>query len=426
LIGAAIGAVFLGACALIVGDPHGRLAAQTDGSGVEPPDASADVEVAVPDATIGVTDAGATEAAACGPDGAGCTPPPCVTSAFPYTPSSFDPARYAAPDAATTDCNGTYSSTSHAFTTGGCAGQLPQVVSSAAQTVAGHAVDLLVFKDLTIAAASTLTLVGNNPVILAVYGDAQILGTVEASANGTTPGPGGNECPATSNGADAGGGAWETGGGGGGQAAAGGAGGSSRDAGGETPGQAQGTGPVPLAGGCAGGLPAVEALGFSPTAGAGGGAVQISAAGTLDFSAGTIKANGSNGGPGEPGECASLYPAQNGTGGAGGGSGGTVILEGAAVVMGAAKATGGTGGAGGAAPSPNSQAGGAGGPGGAAGAMGSTGSNGTKKGSAPPSCSWGGYWSGGGGGGGGGGYLKISAAGTPCCSDDAGCLTTDP
>ena len=40
---------------------------------------------------------------------------------FGYTPSNFNPATYTAPSGATTDCNATYSSTSHSFTTGSCA-----------------------------------------------------------------------------------------------------------------------------------------------------------------------------------------------------------------------------------------------------------------------------------------------------------------
>jgi hypothetical protein len=411
-VGGMLVASSLAACALIVGDPQGLLP--------DPADAGGDAAKPVPEASETMPDAGndgndAIGACAFGTaDDGSCAPTPCTTTAgtFGYAPSNFNPAAYQPPASATTDCNGTYSSTSHTFTTGGCAGQAPVIVPSAAQLTAGHGVDVLVFKSLIIAATSTLNLVGANPVILAVYGDAQIHGTIDASASGATPGPGGNACPAVSNGADAGpSGAWESGGGGAGTATGNP---------GLAAGKAQGSGPVPLSGGCSGSEPFVVSLGFAPAAGAGGGAVQISAAGSLDLMGGIVKANGSNGGGGEPGKCANLYPAQNGTGGAGGGSGGAILLEGTTVMAGTTAAAGGSGGAGGPAPSPNSQAGGMGGPGGPAGAGGTAGSPGIQKGAAPTMCSWGGYWSGGGGGGGGGGYVKTNAAG-PCLCGDAAC-----
>jgi hypothetical protein len=355
-------------------------------------------------------------------DGFGCELATCVPTRFTYTPSTFAPAKYSPPTMPTTDCNGTYSSTSHAFTEGGCSGQPPLVVSNVAQTGGGHVVDILLFQSLTIATTSTLAIVGGNPVVLAVYGDATIHGAIDASANGTTPGAGADECPSHSNGADAGTGSWEPGGGGGGQSSAGGVGGASRGAAGEPAGNAQGTDTVPLTGGCAGGLPFVGSLGYSPSAGAGGGGIQVSAAGILDFAGGSIAANASNGGNGEPGKCNGI--AQNGTGGAGGGSGGTLLLEGASIVSGTTAASGGAGGVGGAAPAPNSQAGGDGGAGGAAGAGGATGGAGVQKGSAPSGCTWGGYWSGGGGGGGGGGYVKTNQGGSACpCTADSDCAT---
>jgi hypothetical protein len=178
-------------------------------------------------------------------------------------------------------------------------------------------------------------------------------------------------------------------------------------------------------GGCSGGLPFVGSLGYTPTLGAGGGGVQLSAAGVLDVSTGTVKANGGAGGIGEPGKCANLYPAQNGTGGSGGGSGGSVLLEGSTVASGTITVQGGAGGAGGPAPAPNSQNGGPGGPGGAAGAAGTVGGAGVQNGSmAPPMCSWGGYWSGGGGGGGAGGYSATNSGGGACpCKKDSDCST---
>ncbi|MGO9834059.1 MAG: hypothetical protein ACLP1X_07590 [Polyangiaceae bacterium] len=345
-------------------------------------------------------------------DGFGCLlaanaiPASCTFDTFGFSPSNFVATAYEAPPDATTDCTATYSSTTHTFTSGSCSGQAPTIKQSVSQTGGGHAADLLIFKSLTL--TGTLTLVGGNPVILAVYGNATITGTINASATGTTPGPGGNACATLSNGTETATGTWEPGAGGGGQSAAGGGGGSSTNPGGAG-GVAQSSGTAPLAGGCAGGLPYVGSLGYSPVAGAGGGAVQISAAGVLDVTGGKIAANGSNGSGGEVGRCASSSIAQNGTGGAGGGSGGTILLEGVSVVAGTYQASGGSGGPGGAAPSPNSQLGGAGGAGGSAGNVGVAGGMGIQNGSAPPVCTWGGYWSGGGGGGGSGGFVVTNA-----------------
>jgi hypothetical protein len=355
-------------------------------------------------------------------DGFNCTLS-CRSSTFAYAPSNFTPASYTPPANATTDCNATYNSTSHKFTTGSCAGQAPVIQAGIAQAGGGGAVDILVFKSLTV--AGTLTLVGNNPVILAVYGDATIRGTIDASANSASPGAGGNQCAAASTGASTPSGLWEPGAGGGGQAAAGGTGGASRGGAGAPASAPQAATTVPLAGGCAGGLPFVgDALGFSPAAGAGGGAVQISAAGLLDVSSGTIKANGGSGGAGEIGKCnVANYPAQNGTGGAGGGSGGTILLEGSPVTPGATQASGGSGGTGGATPMPTTQAGGVGAAGGVAGAPGMPGGNGTQIGSAPSGCTGGGTWSGGGGGGGSGGVVKTNPGAACLCVKDSDCTT---
>jgi hypothetical protein len=460
-------------CALIVGDPHGELAAPADAAsesaihaegGAHPeagsnPETGANPEAGTAEAganpesgsyacanggcnaamgacsgpgachctddsqclsakcvkTRGQNDLSCQACTGSGPaDGFGCLlaangiPAACTLGVFGYAPANFDPTLYTPPLNATTDCTATYSSTTHMFTSGSCAGQAPTIKSAVAQTDGGHVVDILVFKSLTL--SSNLTLTGANPVILAVYGDATITGTINASALGATPGPGGNACATLSNGAATTTGSWEPGAGGGGQSAAGGAGGGSRTAAAGAGGIAQSSGTAPLAGGCAGAVPAVGSLGFSPVAGAGGGGVQISAAGVLNVTGGTITANGSNGTGGEGGNCSSL--AQNGTGGAGGGSGGTILLEGINIRAGTYRATGGTGGAGGAAPSPNSQAGGAGGAGGTAGAVGGTGGAGIQNGTTPAVCSWGGIWSGGGGGGGAGGFVTTHGGST--------------
>ncbi len=290
---------------------------------------------------------------------------------FGYTPSNFTPASYTPPSGATTDCNATYSSTSHSFTTGSCTGAAPTIVSSVAQTGgSGPPVDILVFKTLTIASTSTLRLVGANPVILAVYGDATIAGTISASGvtgtNGsssysksslppsTTPGAGGNQnCGAADTSAlttSTGGNAFWTGnsysggdlsgGGGGGGRVAGANGGTSQFSGDfGYRGIARGNTGAPLLGGCNGGY-----SGFSCTAGGGaaGGAVQISAAGTLTLTGGTINTSGGAGGAGI--NSCSYQP----SGGGGGGSAGDIVVEGTTVTGGTLTANGGNGGADGA------------------------------------------------------------------------------
>jgi hypothetical protein len=249
------------------------------------------------------------------------------TSGFAYTPTNFSPGAYMPPSGATTDCNATYSSTSHTFTTGSCAGTAPTIEPSVAQVGGGPVADILVFSSLTIAAGSTLTLTGANPVILAVYGNAAIDGTINASASGTTPGPGGNGSSCVAAKAGTGGNNGASGGGGGGKAIAGGAG----SCGGQncnSPYTIAGGGvsSTVLTGGCAGGVGEGSfGTGGMPTtaSGAGGGGVQIAASGSITGS-GTITANGTDGGMGSTG--------QNGKGGGGGGSGGYVFLQGTQMI----------------------------------------------------------------------------------------------
>ena len=120
---------------------------------------------------------------------------------------------------------------------------------------------LLVMKKLTIAAGATLRLTGTKPVILAIYGDASIQGTIDVSAQGSNPVPGGNQTCGNAaghngdddTGDDRGGG----GGGGGGFGASGGNGGAgsrilgSTNGGGLAPRASASL--SPLVGGCAGG-----------------------------------------------------------------------------------------------------------------------------------------------------------------------------
>jgi hypothetical protein len=185
-----------------------------------------------------------------------------------------------------------------------------------------HDAALLVMSSLTIASGTTLRLTGDKPVILLVYDSANVAGTIDASAHGTSAGPGADrDCDsgAAQDGADGSPSKGSAGGGGGGFGSAGGRGASGNDSAEWTPaGAAEGNAElVPLRGGCSGGSSG-EAPNKTSTGdgGGGGGAVQISVLGTLDIS-GEILATGGGGAAGEDG----------GGGSGGGGSGGAILLE---------------------------------------------------------------------------------------------------
>jgi hypothetical protein len=207
-----------------------------------------------------------------------------------------------------------------------------------------HDAALLVMSSLTIASGTTLHLTGDKPIILLVYESANIAGTIDASADGTSAGPGADrDCDSGSadDGADGSPSKGSAGGGGGGFGSAGGRGASGDGSSDWTPaGAAEGGAElVPLRGGCSGGssgeAPNKTSVGDG---GGGGGAVQISVLGTLDIS-GKILATGGGGAAGEDG----------GGGSGGGGSGGAILLEAGAFTINASaviSANGGGGGAG--------------------------------------------------------------------------------
>jgi hypothetical protein len=358
-------------------------------------------------------------------DGFDCTlaapgiPAACAAPAFGYTPSNFAPAGHAPASTSTTiDCNTTYNSGTHAFT-GWCAGQTaPTIYSNVAQT-GGPNVDILAFRGLTLSAGNTLTLTssgGGNAVILAVYGDASIQGTIHADgAAGATntgtagaSGPGGNHSCGASAGTSQGNDGHTSAGAGGGASGAGGTGpggvGGSTAAGGAARANAS---LVPLYGGCPGGASGSWAC--TTSGGGGGGAVQISAAGALTVT-GSITALGGAGGTSTctSGGCAPGPNHTYGGGGGGGGSGGAILLEGSPVSA-PLGSTVVNGAAGGSPPTSLQELGvpGAGGtsasPAGAAG----TGSIGSGCGSDNEN---------GAGGGGGYGYLKINTGAAPTYS----------
>jgi hypothetical protein len=161
---------------------------------------------------------------------------------------------------------------------------------------------------------NTLLVTGARSLVLLVRGGVRIAGTVDVSAQGSKPGPGGDLVCEGSQGGDGVGveGVNGGGGGGGGFGTPGGAGGT--DTGLGALGSEQGAGGAlrgvpelaPLLGGCRGG----RGGGCPGEPGAGGGALQISASGALRVS-GAIHANGGDGSDG----------AANGAGGGGGGFG---------------------------------------------------------------------------------------------------------
>lgn len=258
-------------------------------------------------------------------------------SCFPFAPSNLDPKvlDFAGAPNTRLDCGLTTvdTSSSPARFTNWC-GTAPRPVVRKLSN--GPEVVVIALRGLNVVANNTLRLIGSRPIVFAVRGDATVAGLIDASANGVTPGAGGNwSCGGSQGGAGQGrSGSDGGGGGGGGFGSAGGRGGDDNgDAAPGTAGAARGMGNlVPLVGGCGGGA----AGGCMGTGGGGGGAVQITASGRLAVT-GTIRANGGNG----DNNC------ENDTGGEGGGSGGAILLESSGTTHpGVLAANGGNGGVG--------------------------------------------------------------------------------
>ncbi len=182
----------------------------------------------------------------------------------------------------------------------------------------------------------TLKVVGGKPLIIVAWDYIHLKGTLDVSANGTTPGPGGGAggvtsqsgkgCGAGSKGSNPG--AFDPWGGGAG-GSFGGKGGAGSD-----PGKIQ-CGDVclqPLFGGSGGG----GGRNINGQGGAGGGGVQLTAGSAIVVD-GVIHAGGGGGRGGKYGD--------TGAGGGGGGSGGGVLLEAIDVIInGVVAANGGAGG----------------------------------------------------------------------------------
>jgi hypothetical protein len=269
----------------------------------------------------------------------GCPADPGTFAAcFPYTQSNFNPTaiNFSAAPSTTLNCGTTTINTSNTPATFGnwCGTQPVPIVQAQS---GGPDVVIVPLFALTIASGATLRVTGSRPLILAVRGNVSIVGTIDASASGSTPGAGGNWSCGGSNGGSGSGsanfGAGAGGGGGAGFGTAGGVGGQGNHDNntGSAGGSRGNANMTPLFGGCSGG----SGGGCSNAGGAGGGAIQISASGSLTVS-GSIKVNGGVGADG----CSTEG------GGAGGGSGGAILLEGAARDTSAAtlNANGGSGG----------------------------------------------------------------------------------
>jgi hypothetical protein len=278
-----------------------------------------------------------------GTGGTGACTGSCIPR-FGYTPTNFSPSGLqpeSTDESTLLNCGvSTFDSTTLAF--GNWCGRNEPTPVVRSQS-GGPEVVVLPFRNLGVEAGSTLRLTGSRPVILAAFGNVVIGGSIDADANGTTPGAGGNwSCGASQGGNGSGSTALLGGasGGGGGLGTAGGKGGIADTDGtpssGGLAGVARGNStPTPLLGGCAGG----QAGDCSTAGGAGGGAVQISSTGTLWILGGTLHANGANG--------ATPCDSNGESGGTGGGSGGTILLEAPNVQVDASslQVTGGRGGA---------------------------------------------------------------------------------
>jgi hypothetical protein len=275
-----------------------------------------------------------------------CAPMPPYLE-FPYTPSNFNPSGVSAQAMSPLtylNCGeSVFNSETGAFSNF-CGQQEPSPVLRTQTN--GPDMVILPFRNITIAAGSSLRIVGTRAVVLAVFGDVELLGTINANATSSAAGAGGNQVCTDSTGAngtsqscDCG---WLCsnspggGGGGGGHRTTGATGGrSSAGAGGAARGD---TTVIPLLGGCRGGSGARCAPGAG---GHGGGVVQLSVAGELVLRAtSVVRANGSNGGNAGSG-------CDDDSSGGGGGSGGSIVLEGNSVVLtngGILEANGGSGG----------------------------------------------------------------------------------
>jgi len=318
-------------CLLPWSGPPVKLDAAVSDSG--PADAGQDTAVA----DAGGDDAGFEDAGDAGDAGdampdAGPIDPCSVTDAvcFNYTPSNFNPldlgAALAENAALSITCSDAVFDSTTLEYTGACAVPLRSVVVAQAGGVDAVVIPVT---SLTIEGGSALRLIGNRPVIFAVFGPATINGALHATAERDTPGAGGNVSCSVGTGGNGQDQLSSSRGGGGGGGGAFGSSGANGGIGGwaTNPGVAgvvEGDAAlVPLRGGCRGGRGGFGSSADSGNVGgSGGGAFQVSAAARL--SVGGVMAAG--GGGGQKGMLQQ-------DGGGGGGSGGAVLLEGGQVAI---------------------------------------------------------------------------------------------
>jgi hypothetical protein len=295
----------------------------------------------------GCTGTGAADGFQCVLGGSGI--PASCSAAFAYTPAGLASLSGITPSAAVNlTCAGTVTFNGSSWGGAMCSQSLPS--PHTVTQSGGPSIDVLAFQSLTIASGVTVSFTGTNAVMLLVFGNASVAGTIHADgASGIpsrsspeTSGPGGGGTLCGSSAGGGGGSLHTSGGGGGGAQTAGGAGANGVGGTGGTAGSAFTA--STLRGGCPGGVSGDWAC--TTSGGGGGGALQISAAGTLTVT-GTITANGGAGGTSN---CASpgCAPGPNhtyGGGGGGGGAGGMVRLEGVTVTnSGTVTVNGGNGG----------------------------------------------------------------------------------
>ncbi|WP_224365440.1 putative metal-binding motif-containing protein [Hyalangium versicolor] len=247
-----------------------------------------------------------------------------VCSSFPYDPSNFDPDSIAEADRML-DVHITCGTPADPviFDSGTFGGNAPNGCSfpqmPTPRVIDGYTI--VPIRNLTIDAGKALKLRGTRPVILAVYGNATLLGALLADGDMEVPGAGGNRTNCGTQTGSTGAFANNTGsgGGGGGFGTAGASGGkNSNSTNGGTGGVAGAVTLVPLVGGCPGGVGG-SANTTGGAGGAGGGALQVAVAGTLRVDNWvSVSGGGARGGKRTP---------NNTGGGGGGGSGGGLLLE---------------------------------------------------------------------------------------------------
>jgi len=283
-----------------------------------------------------------------GPEGAaeaGCTQvtlPPSVNVDVTQWAASFktSPTWTCSASGTTTvdSAMGTVTSTS-------CALGTPDVSNNVGQSVPGGPNVMVVrLQGLSVTNNHVIHIQGDKPVVLLVAGNVVIDsgGSIDASANGATPGAGGSLAANCSGSTGTAAPAMNGGGGGGGFGTAGGYGADSNGGNGAAGGAASASNNLrPLRGGCSGGK---AASGTGSTAGAGGGAFEISASGAINIGTGSNSAILSASGGFSTGATGTN------TGSAGAGSGGGILLASPAAATfgsgGSARAHGGGSGSG--------------------------------------------------------------------------------